>query len=130
MVLFVAYSATFISFLAVQHHHLPFTDFQGALDDGTYRVDVLAASADIDYFKVIYFLFLYHFVFYKELSKWSHVKWVHCHHGMARIRVAEKGDGLQICRVAENILSKQSRTADSGWSSSLGVGRGANNPPT
>jgi hypothetical protein len=50
---FVAYSATFISFLTVQHHHLPFTDFQGALDDGTYRVDVLAASADIDYFRVI-----------------------------------------------------------------------------
>jgi hypothetical protein len=53
--LFVAYSATFISFLTVQHHHLPFTDFQGALDDGTYRVDVLAASADLDYFAVIYF---------------------------------------------------------------------------
>jgi hypothetical protein len=30
--------------------------------------------------------------------------------------------------VAANILNKQSRTADSGWSSSLGVGRGANNP--
>jgi hypothetical protein len=27
-----------------------------------------------------------------------------------------------------NILNKQSRTADKGWSSSLGVGRGANNP--
>jgi hypothetical protein len=30
-------------------------------------------------------------------------------------------------RVAANILNKQSRTADKGWSSSLGVGRGANN---
>jgi hypothetical protein len=30
-------------------------------------------------------------------------------------------------RVAANILNKQSRTADEGWSSSLGVGRGANN---
>jgi hypothetical protein len=29
--------------------------------------------------------------------------------------------------VATNILNKQSRTADKGWSSSLGVGRGANN---
>jgi hypothetical protein len=28
-----------------------------------------------------------------------------------------------------NILNKQSRTANSGWSSNLGVGRGANNPP-
>ncbi|XP_021934649.1 glutamate receptor ionotropic, delta-2-like [Zootermopsis nevadensis] len=51
LVLFISYSATFISFLTVQHHHLPFSDFQGALDDGTYRVDVLAASADIDYFR-------------------------------------------------------------------------------
>jgi hypothetical protein len=58
-----------------------------------------------------------------------HVKWVHCHHGMARPRVADRGDGLQILRVAANMLNKHSRTADSGWSSSLGVGRGANNPP-
>jgi hypothetical protein len=27
-----------------------------------------------------------------------------------------------------NILNKQSRTADKGWSSSLGVGHGADNP--
>ena len=32
-----------------------------------------------------------------------------------------------IWRVAVNILNKQSRTADKVWSSSLGVGRGANN---
>jgi hypothetical protein len=57
------------------------------------------------------------------------VKWVHRHYGMARPRVADRGDGLQVWRVAANILNKQSRTADSGWSSSLGVGRGANNPP-
>ena len=30
-------------------------------------------------------------------------------------------------RVAANILNKQSRIADTGWSSGLGVGRGANN---
>jgi len=30
--------------------------------------------------------------------------------------------------VVKNKLNKQSRTADEGWSSSLGVGRGANNP--
>jgi hypothetical protein len=57
-----------------------------------------------------------------------HVKWVHCHHTMARPRVADRGYGLQIWRVAVNILNKQSRTADSGWFSSLGVKRGANNP--
>jgi hypothetical protein len=52
-----------------------------------------------------------------------------CHHGTARPRVADRGDGLQIWRVAANILNKQSLTANSGWSSSLGVGWGANNPP-
>jgi hypothetical protein len=36
-------------------------------------------------------------------------------------------NGLQLWRVAANILNKQSRTADKGWSSSLGFGRGANN---
>ena len=34
-----------------------------------------------------------------------------------------------IWRVAANKMNKQSRTADKGWSSSLGVGRGANNAP-
>jgi hypothetical protein len=34
---------------------------------------------------------------------------------------------LNLWRVATNILNKQSRTADKGWSSSLGVGQGANN---
>ena len=34
-----------------------------------------------------------------------------------------------IWRVAVNKLNKQSQTADKGWSSSLGVGRGANNAP-
>jgi len=33
-----------------------------------------------------------------------------------------------IGRVAVNKLNKQPRTAEEGWSSSLGVGRGANNP--
>jgi hypothetical protein len=46
---------------------------------------------------------------------------------MAHPRVADR-DGLQIWRVAANILNKQSRPADSGWSFSLGVERGANNP--
>jgi hypothetical protein len=46
---------------------------------------------------------------------------------MARSQVADGGDDLQIRRVAVNILNKQSLTADKGWSSSLEVGRGANN---
>jgi hypothetical protein len=32
-------------------------------------------------------------------------------------------------RLAANILNKQSRTDNKGWPSSLGVGRGVNNPP-
>ena len=36
-------------------------------------------------------------------------------------------NGLHVWRVAVNILNKQSRTADKGWSSSLGVGWGDNN---
>jgi hypothetical protein len=58
-----------------------------------------------------------------------HVKWVPCHHSMARPQVADGGKGLQIWRVAVNILNKQSQTANKGWPSSLGVGRGANNSP-
>jgi hypothetical protein len=48
----------------------------------------------------------------------SHIRarWVPCHHGMARPHVAYGGQ-------------LQSRTADKGWSSSLGVGRGVNNSP-
>jgi hypothetical protein len=56
----------------------------------------------------------------------THVRCVPCHHGMARPQVPNGGDGLQIWKVAANILNKQSRTADKGWSSRLGVGR-ANN---
>jgi hypothetical protein len=47
---------------------------------------------------------------------------------MARPQVADGGNGLQIWRVTANILNRQSRIADNGWSSSLGVGRGATTP--
>jgi len=46
---------------------------------------------------------------------------------MERSRVAVGGDGLQIWKLAANILNKQSRTANKGWLSLLGVGQGANN---
>ncbi|XP_069696242.1 glutamate receptor 3-like [Periplaneta americana] len=49
--MFVAYTATFISFLTVTHYHMPFKDFQGILDDGTYRLGILASAASINYFK-------------------------------------------------------------------------------
>jgi hypothetical protein len=57
----------------------------------------------------------------------SHVRWVPCHHGMARPQVADGGDALQVWRVAANILNRQSPTADKGWPFNLGVGSGANN---
>jgi hypothetical protein len=46
---------------------------------------------------------------------------------MARPQVVDGGDALQVWRVAANILNKQLQAVDKGWSSSLGVGRGANN---
>ena len=42
-----------------------------------------------------------------------------------RLRIEERPS---IKRVVANTLNKQSRTADEGWSCSLGVGRGINNP--
>jgi len=58
----------------------------------------------------------------------SHARWVPCHHGMARSQVAD-GEGLQMLRVAANVLNKQSRTAENGWSSSLRVARMNNSLP-
>jgi hypothetical protein len=49
-----------------------------------------------------------------------------CHHGMALHRVAYGGDGLQIWKMAADILNKQLRTEDKGWSSSFGLGRESN----
>jgi hypothetical protein len=57
-----------------------------------------------------------------------HVWWVTCHRGKARPQVADRGEGLQVRRVAANIWNKQSGTANKEWSPSLGVGHGANNP--
>jgi hypothetical protein len=44
----------------------------------------------------------------------SHVRWVPCHHGMARPQVADGGEVLRVRRVAANILNKQSWKADKG----------------
>ena len=55
-----------------------------------------------------------------------HVRWVPVTMAwrVLRLRMEER---VPIWRVAANKLNKQLRTADEGWSSSLGVGRGANN---
>jgi hypothetical protein len=49
------------------------------------------------------------------------------HYGTECPNVADGGDGLQVWRIAANILNNQSWTANKGWSSRLGVERGANN---
>jgi hypothetical protein len=45
--------------------------------------------------------------FFYVCGLFNHVKWVHCHHGMARPRVTDREDGLQIWRVAVKILNTQ-----------------------
>jgi hypothetical protein len=52
VIVLVAYSATFISFLAVRRTVLPFTDFKGLLNDGTYKLGVFPNSAQMYYFEV------------------------------------------------------------------------------
>jgi hypothetical protein len=50
-----------------------------------------------------------------------------CHHGMAILRLRIEEWPL-IRRVAANKMNKQSQAANEGWSFSLGVGQGSNNP--
>jgi len=57
----------------------------------------------------------------------SHVNVRPCHHGMARPRVADGGDSLQVWKVGENIVNRKSCTAENGCSSNLGVGQKAYN---
>jgi hypothetical protein len=75
---------------------------------------------------------LYFFLNIKEIlvcGSLKYVKFVPRHNGMVRPQVGDGGDGLQVQKVAANIFNKQSRTADRGWSSSLGIGQGASNLP-
>ena len=50
-----------------------------------------------------------------------------CHHDMALLQV-EVGGTPQICRLAANILNKQSRTSDKGWSSRSWLSEMLTNP--
>jgi hypothetical protein len=59
MVLFMAYCATFISHLTLPRRELPFRDFQGLLNDGTYTFGVLHGSAHESYLKVRKIFFIY-----------------------------------------------------------------------
>ncbi|PSN56460.1 Ionotropic receptor 167 [Blattella germanica] len=51
LILIAAYSAIFISFLAVQHYYVPFTDFQGLLDTGTYRLGTYKGALYVGMFE-------------------------------------------------------------------------------
>jgi len=50
--LFIAYSAIFISILTVKHYTLPFVDFKGLLDSGTYRFITPGQPVYINLFQV------------------------------------------------------------------------------
>jgi hypothetical protein len=52
----------------------------------------------------------------------GHVWWAFCHQGMECPLVGDGGDGLQIWRVATNILNTQSRTDDKGAFPVRGLG--------
>jgi hypothetical protein len=52
LILFIAYSAIFISILAVDRYKLPFLDFKGLLDSGTYRLVMPNMPVYISIFKV------------------------------------------------------------------------------
>jgi hypothetical protein len=58
---------------------------------------------------------------YMALPTDSVLFWIRCHHSMARPEVADRGNirHTYIWRAAANILTKQSRIADKGWSSIL-----------
>jgi hypothetical protein len=68
----------------------------------------------------LYFAFFYSVLY---LYRWMWVP-VTTAWRVLRLRMEERSP---VWRVAVNKLNKQSRTADEGWSCSLGVGRGANN---
>jgi hypothetical protein len=52
LILFIAYSAIFISILTVHHYKMPFVDFQGLLDTETYKLVVPGIPVYISFFKV------------------------------------------------------------------------------
>jgi hypothetical protein len=54
MVLFMAYSATFLSHLTVRRRELQFRDIQSFLNDGTYKLFAIYGSAEEAYLKVTY----------------------------------------------------------------------------
>jgi len=52
LVFLAAYSASLISSLAVDRRHLPFTDLQGLLRDGSYKLGVVGNTSNFNMFDV------------------------------------------------------------------------------
>jgi hypothetical protein len=51
-VLVISYSAGIISYLTLRTSALPFKDFRGILEDGSYHLWIVPNGAKLDYFKV------------------------------------------------------------------------------
>jgi hypothetical protein len=51
-----------------------------------------------------------------------------CHHGIAHLQVADGGETFQMLKVGVTIVNTQLRTADKGWSSSMGMDFGLTTP--
>jgi len=52
MLLLGCYSAGFITNLTLSEPALPFTDFEGLLKDGSYRLGMARVNEQVEYFKV------------------------------------------------------------------------------
>jgi hypothetical protein len=57
VVFLASYSASLISSLTMRRPALPFETFQQVLEDGTYRLNVLSNSGELDYFRVKHTLY-------------------------------------------------------------------------
>ena len=53
VIIYMSYSASLISSIMTRKHVLPFTDFEGFLEDGSYTLGAQQSSAELDFFKVI-----------------------------------------------------------------------------
>jgi len=58
MLLLGCYSAGFITNLTLSEPALPFTDFEGLLKDGSYRLGMARTNEQVEYFKVSILMYL------------------------------------------------------------------------
>jgi hypothetical protein len=86
------------------------------------HVQLLAMGLHATIFSAVHALIVYSGIpnLYSLQFNALHFKWIPCHHGMVHPQVMDGGDGLQIWRVAANMLNKQSWAANKGWFSRLG----------